>query len=168
MSEQYVSPLPPVGLPIRWFERGIPWPATVMQTTDRGIIDVEIHKRDGYKRNVQGVFHITNPAFEKMDNLARSQRGGWDYIPGLRVDMNETPQAAPEDKTIPDLKARVAKLESELATLKDGPQPDIEDQIIQLASTGMEPAKIAERVRVPHQKVVSVLSRQKAKSAKPE
>lgn len=171
---KYIAPRPPVGMFVAWYKYGdrkqTYFPAMVTATTDRNVISLMLFTPSGHMKTIIGTWHVDDPAIKGKEHQVRSERGGWDYLPGtVPIDMNR-PQVGTPSVVIESLQREVAGLKEQVATLMRGPTGsqsdpadmiDVDDQIRNLFSNGLPPGDIAERCGVSIQKVNAVLRRPK-------
>ena len=166
-------PMPPVGLPVLWYQHGVinpqkAFPAVVVQSTDRGTITLLVFKGDGHVRTVVGTWWAHDPALVTRDHGARSQRGCWDYLPSpsYRIDLLE--EADPVTMQFDEFRSEIEGLRKELRLVREAPvapsrDPDeLSDDVRKLAGQGLGAVEIGERLGMTHQRVTAILRHRSA------
>lgn len=165
----YVSPKPPVGLWVHWYEYGDKknhcWPAMVEahKSHDPNKIELAVWKK-GFQKRQSAVMHIANPSLVSMDFNRRREEGAWDYIPGVKVDLNLPDHSTSDD--VFRLDQKIQEMEEQIEALRKAvlgsPTDDIEDRILRASKLHPDdPAKVAEICKCTVQKVSTFLSRMK-------
>jgi hypothetical protein len=140
-------PRPPIGLPVQYFpnaKRNAVCAARVLATFEQ-TITVDYRAPNGHMMPIRsGVWWAGDPTLSTKDQTALAGIGTWDFIPGVKVDLNvyegtpPEPPAPPEKKPTPDT-------------------PEVQELVCLRYKEGESPVEIAETLGWSHQKVNAIL-----------